>query len=142
MKNPQRPVPHWMRAASLAAAVAILPIGFAQAQEHDRGTHEQPEARHQEPGPGISVEEYRRAEVEIRKAVEAGEVSREDAGKRLIEMRKAIRSEESEGRGRGSSVEEYRRAEVEIRKAVEAGEVSREDAGKRLIEMRKAIRSE
>ncbi|HCN09836.1 MAG TPA: hypothetical protein DIT01_18075 [Lentisphaeria bacterium] len=93
MQNPQKLVPRWMRAASLAAAVAILPIGFAQAQEHDRGTHEQREARHQEPGSSISVEEYRRAEVGIRKAVESGEVSREDAEKRLIEMRKAIRSE-------------------------------------------------
>jgi hypothetical protein len=80
--------------------------------------------------------------VEIRKAVEAGEVSREDAEKRLIEMRKAIRSEKPGGQGRDISVEEYRRAEVEIRKAVEAGKVSGEDAEKRLIEMRKAIRSE
>ena len=38
----------------------------------------------------ISVEDYRRAEAEIRKAVEKGEVSREDAEMRLGEMRKHI----------------------------------------------------
>ena len=135
MKTPQRLVPRWIRAASLAAVVATLPIGFAQ-------THEQGGARQKEPGSSTSVEEYRRAAVEIREAVEAGTVSREDAEKRLIEMRKAIGREKSEARDSSISVEEYRRAEVGIRKAVEAGKVSGEDAEKRLIEMRKMIRSE
>ena len=43
---------------------------------------------------GISVEEYRRGEAQIRELVKKGKVSKEDAEKRLIEMRKAIRSEE------------------------------------------------
>jgi len=135
MQTPQRLVPRWMRAAWLAAAVAILPIGFAQA-------HEQCGARQEKAGSSISVEEYRRAEVEIREAVESGEVCSAVAEKRLIEMRKAIGSEKSEARDSSISVEEYRRAEVGIRKAVEAGKVSGEDAEKRLIEMRKMIRSE
>ena len=135
MQTPQRLVPRWMRAASLAFAVAIFPIGFAQA-------HEQCGARKKEAGSSTSVEESRRAAVEIRTAVESGKVSREDAEKRLIEMRKAIGSEKSEARDSSISVEEYRRAEVEIREAVESGEVCSAAAEKRLIEMRKMIRSE
>ena len=46
---------------------------------------------------GFSVEEYRRAEAEIRELVKNGKVSKADAEKRLIEMRKAIRTEKSEG---------------------------------------------
>ena len=135
MKTPQKLVPRWMRAASLAFAIAIFPIGFAQA-------HEQCGAGKKEAASSTSVEEYRRAAVEIRTAVENGKVSREDAEKRLVEMRKAIGSEQSEARDSSISVEEYRCAEVGIREAVEAGKVSREDAETRLIEMRKMIRCE
>ena len=88
MKTPQKLVPRWMRAASLAFAIAIFPIGFVQA-------HEQCGARKKEAASSTSVEEYRRAAVEIRTAVENGKVSREDAEKRLIEMRKMIRCEKS-----------------------------------------------
>ena len=51
---------------------------------------------------GISVEEYRRGETQIRELVNKGKVSKEDAEKRLIEMRKAIRSEKPKGDNRGS----------------------------------------
>ena len=51
---------------------------------------------------GISVEEYRRAEAKIRELVKKGEVSKEDAEKRLIEMRKSIRTEKSEGNDKRS----------------------------------------
>lgn len=50
---------------------------------------------------GISVEEYRRGEVQIRELVEKGKVSKEDAEKRLIEMRKAIRSDRATERRPG-----------------------------------------
>ena len=46
---------------------------------------------------GISVEDYRRGEAQIRELVEKGKVSREDAEKRLIEMRKRVRREKPEG---------------------------------------------
>ena len=46
--------------------------------------------REKKPSASISVEDYRRAEAQIRQAVEKGEVSREDAEKRLVEMRKLI----------------------------------------------------
>ena len=91
---------------------------------------------------GISVEDYRRAEKKITAAVEAGKVSKEDAEKRLIEMRKAVRGDKAKGKGRGFSVEDYRRAEKRMKAGIEAGKISKEDAEKRLIEMRKAIHSE
>ena len=44
----------------------------------------------------ISVEEYRRAESEIRQAVKAGKISKDDAKKRLGEIRKLVRREKTE----------------------------------------------
>jgi len=97
---------------------------------------------------GISVEDYRKAEAKIRAAVEAGKVSKLDAEKRLVEMRKAIRGGKKEGQGRGIdrpvpadvlSVDDYRRAERRLKAGVEAGKISKEDAEKRLIEMRKRV---
>lgn len=41
----------------------------------------------------ISAEEFQRTEAEIKKAVEKGEVSAEDAERRLVEMRKKIRDD-------------------------------------------------
>ena len=88
------------------------------------------------------VEISRRGEARIKAAVEAGRISKEDAQKRLSQMRKAGGANEAKGDGRGFSVEDYRRAEEKIKAAVEAGRISKKDAEKRLIEMRKAIRSE
>jgi len=106
----------------------------------DRAKKEQPRREKR----GLSVEEYRRGEKQIRQLVKEGKVSPEDAEKRLIEMRKAIRQEKpaEKKERRDISVEEYRRAEVEIRQAVKAGKISKEDARKRLGEMRKLVRRE
>ncbi len=84
---------------------------------------------------------------EIEAAVDAGKISKEDAEKKLIELRKKMfrnggRKKEARRDQRGISVEDYRRAEREIKKAVKEGKVSKEDAERRLIEMRKAIRRE
>ena len=49
-------------------------------------------------GRGITVEEYRRGERQIREAERKGEVSKKDADKRLIEMRKAITSVNKEAK--------------------------------------------
>ena len=94
-------------------------------------------------GRGITVEEYRRGERQIREAERKGEVSKKDADKRLIEMRKAIaREDKTKNKSRGITVEEYRRGERKFREAERKGEVSKKDADKRLIEMRKAIARE
>ena len=84
---------------------------------------------------------------QIEAAVDAGKISKEDAEKKLIELRKEMfrdggRKKEAPRDQRGISVEDYRRAEKEIRELVEKGNVSKEDAERRLIEMRKAIRRE
>ena len=84
---------------------------------------------------------------QIEAAVDAGKISKEDAEKKLIELRKEMfrdggRKKEARRDQRGISVEDYRRAEREIRELVEKGKVSKEDAERRLIEMRKAIRRE
>ena len=97
----------------------------------------------------MSVQEYRAAEKKIRKLVEEGEVSAEDAQARLVEMRRLIADEsgdrqrrDPEGRTEcvGSmSVEEYRATEKKLRKLVADGKVTAEDAEIRLREMRSVI---
>ncbi len=78
----------------------------------------------------------------IEVAVKEGELSKEDAKKKLIAVRREMFEETPRRDNRGLSVEDYRRAEAQIREAVEKGEVSKEDAEMRLIEMRKMIHSE
>lgn len=141
--------PRWMRAASLAAAIAILPMGFAEAQERERG-QDRPERTRQEPERTMTVEEYRRAAARIEAAVDSGRISKEDAKKRLAEMRKMVRPVEQERSDqvdrqdpkRTITVEEYQAAVERIKMAVESGRISKEDAEKRLTEMRGMVRKE
>ena len=86
---------------------------------------------------------YQEGARRIEAAVRAGEVSKEDAEKRLIEMRKAMfptPDQDKAKRGGDRDMEALKRRYQEgarrIEAAVEAGEVSKEDAEKRLIEMR------
>ena len=80
---------------------------------------------------------------EIEAAVEAGKLSKEDAEKKLI----AVRREMFEDGGRGEREEREMEAKKrrymefarEIEAAVEAGKLSEEDAEKRLIEVRKKM---
>ena len=93
---------------------------FAASQESQSEEHK-----------GFTRGEYARAKKNIDGMVKAGEVSQEDADKRLGQMRNMIRSE---GRGKTKLVaaEEFDRAETEylrrIESAVEAGEITREEA--------------
>ena len=137
-----KPLPRAIRTAFIFTAIAVLPMGFAQGQEKERRTPPSAEVGQQEPERSISVEDYKRAAARFEAGVKAGKISREDADKRLIEMRKMIRKEEPRSKKRSMTVEEYKRAEVKIKAAVEAGRISSEDAEKRLIEMRKMIREE
>lgn len=74
------------KAIAIIAAAMLLIGGFCmvQAQEH-------PDESRKVEVQAITVEEYMRAEREIRKLVEDGNVSAEDAGTRLGEMRRMIR---------------------------------------------------
>ena len=122
---------------AIIAAVVLLIGGFCMVQAQERAD----EGRKVEVR-AITVEEYMRAEREIRKLVEDGEVSAEDAETRLVEMRRMIADENSGDRTEGvgsMSVAEYRQAEEKIRKLVEDGKVSAEAAEIRLREMRSVI---
>ena len=92
---------------------------------------------------GISVEEYRRGEAQIRELVKKGKVSKEDAEKRLIEMRKAIRGEKKPESDSRHSVDglkkKYDSLEKEIWSAVKAGKLSKKDAGKKLAALKKKM---
>ena len=80
--------------------------------------------------------------------VAEGKVSREDADRRLGEMRRAIGSQQrKEGDSRRGEKgveprlvpkEEYKRVEAELKKQVEEGKVSRLDADRRLRELQTA----
>ena len=91
---------------------------------------------------------YMGAAEEIERAVEAGKMSKQEAEKTLIEMRKEMFPERDKGaaksdRSKGGDMEvrkrRYRAGAEEIEMAVEAGKMSREDAETKLIEMRKKM---
>ncbi len=162
---------NWMCLAVFLLAIGVLPIGLVYAQDYEAVQKRLVEAvksgeisRAQagamletlkgtdkaKRGGDRDMEALRRRYQEgarrIEAAVEAGEVSKEDAEKRLIEMRKAMfptPDQDKAKRGAGRDMEALKRRYQEgarrIEAAVEAGEVSKEDAEKRLIEMRKAM---
>ncbi|MGI9495887.1 MAG: M56 family metallopeptidase [Mariniblastus sp.] len=91
---------------------------------------------------------YMGAAEEIERAVEAGKMSKQEAEKTLIEMRKEMFPERDKGaaksdRSKGGDMEARKRRYMagaeEIEMAVEAGKISKEDAETKLIEMRKKM---
>ncbi len=91
---------------------------------------------------------YMGAAEEIERAVESGKMSKQEAEKTLIEMRKEMFPERDKGaaksdRSKGGDMEARKRrymgAAEEIEMAVEAGKMSREDAEQKLIGMRKKM---
>ena len=98
---------------------------------------------------GISVEDYRRGEAKIQDLVKTGVISREDAVKRLTEMRKLVvrdpgKEKESAGdKGSDRDLEAKKRRYLafvkEIEAAVKSGDLSKEEAEKKLISVRKEM---
>ena len=91
---------------------------------------------------------YKASAEEIEMAVEAGKMSKQEAGKTLIEMRKEMFPSRSKGdaksdRAEGGDMEvrkrRYMAGAEEIEMAVEAGKISKRDAETKLIEMRKKM---
>jgi len=87
----------------------------------------------------------RRRYVEAAKTIKSGEVSKEDAEKKLIEMRKRMfptrgdkeaKSVRAGADGIEAKKRRYMAAAEELEAAVEAGKLSKEDAEKKLIEIR------
>ena len=76
---------------------------------------------------------YQAAEKEIRAAVEAGKISREEAKEKLMEVGKTLRGVPGKGGGKEAEMKKkYLAAEEEIWKAVKAGKLSEEDGKKKL----------
>lgn len=100
-------------------------------------------------GGRISVEDYRRIEAKLKKLVEAGQISKEDAEARLIGARKMIADEgehgrrgeprERDGEQRRFTREDYAKLEARLKQGVEEGKISEEDAKARLEGMRKEM---
>ena len=89
---------------------------------------------------GQPHQEYASDREAIEKMVAEGEVSREDADRRLGEMRRAIDSRQGE-KGvdpRFIPEEKYTRVEAELKKLVDEGKVSKPDAERRLRELQTA----
>jgi len=106
-------------------AFVICPLGFVNAQERD--------------GADARVNRFKAYATEISKAVEAGEVSEEEAEKKLLAMRKRLAQQPAEKpaeRDMDALVKRYKAYAAQIKKAVETGEVSEEEAEKKLIETR------
>ena len=88
----------------------------------------------------ITREEYASGAEAIEKMVAEDKVSREDADRRLGEMRRAIDSGQGEKsvEPRFIPEEEYTRVEAELKKLVDEGKLSKEDAQRRLGELQTA----
>ena len=117
---------------NLAVALALVATGNGFAAHH---------------GASVSIEDFQRAKVAIGKGVESGQITKEQAKTRLLEIRRMIGGErkakanQSAG-SRGLSIEDFQRRKVAIGKRVESGHITKERAKTRLIEMRQMISNE
>ena len=88
------------------------------------------------------IRRFRAYAEEIQKAVDAGDLSEEEAEKRLLAMRKRLAqqpAEQSTERDMDARVERYKAHVEKIKKAVDAGDLSEEEAEKKRIEMRQRM---
>jgi len=94
------------------------------------------------------VKKYKQVEGKIKQAVEAGELSREDAIKKLEYLKKEIFSAKESGKrsakqsgkkNQDPRVARYNAVAKEIHAAIKAGNISEEDGKKKLIELKKQI---
>jgi DNA-binding GntR family transcriptional regulator len=99
----------------------------------------QPAAKSAEGDKEARIRRFRAYAEEIQKAVDAGDLSEEEAEKKLLAMRKRLAQQPAEKpaeRDMDALVKRYKAYAAQIKKAVEAGEVSEEEAEKKLIETR------
>ena len=109
-------------------AFVIVSLGLVNAQERD--------------GADARVNRFKAYATEISKAVEAGDLSEEEAEKKLLAMRKRLSQQPAEKpaeRDMDARVERYKAYVERIKKAVEAGDLSEEEAEEKLIEMRQRM---
>ena len=109
-------------------AFVIASLGLVNAQERD--------------GADARVKRFKAYATEISKAVEAGDLSEEEAEKKLLVMRKRLSQQPAEKpteRDMDARVERYKAYLERIKKAVDAGDLSKEEAEKKRIEMRQRM---
>jgi polyhydroxyalkanoate synthesis regulator phasin len=165
-ENARRPNTRWLQACILLCATVALPLGIASAQDYEAVgrrlraaveagelTGEQARAMlgalrnagsaEKDQGSDRVKAYLMKVKKDLGVALEAGEISREDAAKRYEAAEKGIKERMAAGRSQGDSTritrEDYARAEAELRTAVAEGRTSPEDARSRLQGMRNMI---
>ena len=99
----------------------------------------------QDDGKDPRIAEYREIEAEVKKAVEAGELSEEEAQKRLAAARKKIFSDEKRGdgekapKGRAITREQVEKMAEQLRKQVAEGKITEDEMKKRLAAARRMM---
>ena len=109
-------------------AFVIVSLGLVNAQERD--------------GTDARVNRFKAYATEISKAVEAGDLSEEEAEKKLLAMRKRLSQQPAEkpaDRDMNARVERYKAYVEKIKKAVDAGDLAEKAAEEKLIEMRQRM---
>jgi len=109
-------------------AFVIVSLGLVNAQERD--------------GADARVNRFKAYATEISKAVEAGDLSEEEAEKKLLAMRKRLAQQPAAKSAEGDKearIRRFRAYAEEIQKAVDAGDLSEEEAEKKLLAMRKRL---
>lgn len=105
-------VPNWLRAVVTVAAILVFPIGWVQAQD------------------------YEAVERRLGGAVEAGELSLEQANVMMEALRRSTRNESDDDRVMEAKKRRYMEFVERMEAAVKGGEISEEEAEKKLIAVR------
>ncbi|MCP3918630.1 MAG: M48 family metalloprotease [bacterium] len=163
-KLPQ--TPRWLRTIVLAVTVGLLPMSLAYAQ--DFGAIERRlgqavaageitldhaqvmmEALRKAAGKGKvtdreavqrrSRQEYVDAEKKIEAAVAKGELSKKEAERKLVQVRKELFGEPQKDADMEGRRRRYAEAQRKIKEAVKTGRASKEDGERRLIALRKKL---
>ena len=111
--------------------------------DHEHDDHEHGEHEHEGAEDDRRMQQFKRTAMRIERAVEAGELSKQDAERRLMAMKKEIWGGKAENtwteKEHDPRAVKFREMEMKLYRAVENGEISKEDAERKLVEMKKAI---
>jgi polyhydroxyalkanoate synthesis regulator phasin len=118
--------PRILQICVLLASTAFLPLGIAQAQERKPKKKTNLEQ--------MSVERQRAVFQKIREAVAAGDLTREEAAKKMEAIKKRSQSD-------NGLRAKYAEAEAKMKAAVAAGKMTRAEAEKRLSRLAKQLKA-
>ncbi len=111
-------VPTWLRAMICAVAICVFPLGLVYAQD------------------------FEAVEQRLGGAVEAGDLSLEQANIMMEALKRSASSGHSKARDIEARKRRYMEFTEQIKDAVESGELSKEEAEKKLIGLRKKMFSD